>query len=200
MKCFLELELLVFNLMDYICIVEFLGNDLEVFKVDFIDVFFLVMKMVVSVIVLIIQGEKFEEDEVDCFMEVCKIVSDLLDVKFKIFQYVEFRMIFIVFNFFIIVGVLIVVKFMGLVGGLISLFKMLVCNVFLLGFQKKILSGFFSAVIMLYIGYIYFSEFIQVSIVVFIGFKCQLFFDFKLNRNFVRVIWGLIMVIELRGV
>lgn len=54
MKCFLELELLVFNLMDYICIVEFLGNDLEVFKVDFIDVFFLVMKMVVSVIVLII--------------------------------------------------------------------------------------------------------------------------------------------------
>lgn len=43
-------------------------------------------------------------------------------------------MIFIVFNLLVIVGVLIVVKFMGFVGGLMSLLKMLVCNVFLLGF------------------------------------------------------------------
>lgn len=54
MKCFLELELFVLNVLDYICIVEFLGNDLEVFKVDLIDVLFFVIKMVVSVIVLMI--------------------------------------------------------------------------------------------------------------------------------------------------
>lgn len=53
-KCFLELELFVLNVLDYICIVEFLGNDLEVFKVDLIDVLFFVIKMVVSVIVLMI--------------------------------------------------------------------------------------------------------------------------------------------------
>lgn len=53
-KCFLELELFVFNVLDYICIVELLGNDFEVLKVDLIDIFLLVIKMVVSVIVLMI--------------------------------------------------------------------------------------------------------------------------------------------------
>lgn len=57
----------------------------------------------------------------------------MLDVKFKIFEYVELRMIFILFNLLFIVGVLIVVKFMGVVGGLMNLFKMFVCNVLLLG-------------------------------------------------------------------
>ncbi|XP_078352384.1 U4/U6 small nuclear ribonucleoprotein Prp31-like, partial [Oculina patagonica] len=160
-KRFPELESLVPNPMDYIRTVELLGNDLEASKVDLTDVLPPATKMVVSVTASTTQGEKLEEDEVERLMEACQTVTDLLDAKFKIFQYVESRMTFIAPNLSIIVGASTAAKLMGSAGGLTSLSKMPACNVLLLGSQKKTLSGFSSAAIMPHTGHIYFSEFIQ---------------------------------------
>ena len=161
-KRFPELESLVPNALDYIRTVELLGNDLEASKVDLTDVLPPATKMVVSVTASTTQGEKLEEDDVGRLMEACQTVSDLLDAKFKIFEYVESRMTFIAPNLSLIVGASTAAKLMGSAGGLTSLSKMPACNVLLLGSQKKTLSGFSSAAILPHTGHIYFSEFVQV--------------------------------------
>lgn len=161
-KRFPELESLVPNALDYIRTVELLGNDLEASKVDLTDILPPATKMVVSVTASTTQGEKLEEDEIERLMEACQTVTDLLDAKFKIFQYVESRMTFIAPNLSIIVGASTAAKLMGSAGGLTSLSKMPACNVLLLGSQKKTLSGFSSAAILPHTGHIYFSEFLQV--------------------------------------
>lgn len=50
--------------------------------------------------------------------EVCDMALELNVFKYRIYEYVEFRMFFIVFNFFIIIGAFTVVKIMGEVSGL----------------------------------------------------------------------------------
>lgn len=160
-KRFPELESLVPNALDYIRTVELLGNDLEASKVDLTDILPPATKMVVSVTASTTQGEKLEEEEIERLMEACQTVTDLLDAKFKIFQYVESRMTFIAPNLSVIVGASTAAKLMGSAGGLTSLSKMPACNVLLLGSQKKTLSGFSSAAILPHTGHIYFSEFIQ---------------------------------------
>ena len=163
-KRFPELESLVPHPLDYIRTVELLGNDLEAIKVDLTDVLPPATKMVVSVTASTTQGEKLEEDDVERLMEACKTVTDLLDAKINIFDYVESRMTFIAPNLSIIVGASTAAKLMGSAGGLTSLSKMPACNVLLLGSQKKTLSGFSSAAILPHTGHIYFSDFIQVCI------------------------------------
>lgn len=160
-KRFPELESLVPHPLDYIRTVELLGNDLEAIKVDLTDVLPPATKMVVSVTASTTQGEKLEEDDVERLMEACKTVTDLLEAKINIFEYVESRMTFIAPNLSIIVGASTAAKLMGSAGGLTSLSKMPACNVLLLGSQKKTLSGFSSAAILPHTGHIYFSDFIQ---------------------------------------
>ena len=103
-KRFPELESLVPHPLDYIRTVELLGNDLEAIKVDLTDVLPPATKMVVSVTASTTQGEKLEEDDVERLMEACKTVTDLLNAKINIFEYVESRMTFIAPNLSIFVG------------------------------------------------------------------------------------------------
>ena len=162
-KRFPELESLVPNALDYIRTVELLGNDLEVTKVDLTDILAPATKMVVSVTASTTQGEKLDEEEVESLIEACKMCSDLLEAKVKIFEYVESRMTFIAPNLSIIIGAPTAAKLMGSAGGLTGLSKMPACNVLLLGSQKRTLSGFSSTVVLPHTGHIYFSEIVQVT-------------------------------------
>ncbi|CAH3159842.1 unnamed protein product [Pocillopora meandrina] len=136
-KRFPELESLVPNALDYIRTVELLGNDLEASKVDLTDILPPATKMVVSVTASTTQGEKLEEEEIERLMEACQTVTDLLDAKFKIFQYVESRMTFIAPNLSVIVGASTAAKLMGSAGGLTSLSKMPACNDMPADLRKK---------------------------------------------------------------
>jgi U4/U6 small nuclear ribonucleoprotein PRP31 len=150
--------------MDYIRTVELLGNDLEVAKVDLTDVLPPATKMVISVTASTTQGEKLDDDEVERLCEACQMVTDLLDAKLKILEYVESRMAFIAPNLSLIVGASTAAKLMGAAGGLTALSKMPACNVLLLGAQKRTLSGFSSAAAMPHTGFIYYSEIVQVCL------------------------------------
>lgn len=163
LKRFFELEFLVFNVLDYICMVKELGNSLDKCKnnENLQQIFINVIIMVVSVIVFIIQGQQLLEEELEWLEEVCDMVLELNVFKYCIYEYVEFWMFFIVFNLFIIIGVFMVVKIMGVVGGLINFFKMFVCNIMLFGVQCKMLLGFLFILVLFYIGYIYYSDIVQ---------------------------------------
>ena len=161
-KRFPELESLVLNPLDYIKTVQLLGNELEVTKVDLTDILPPATKMVVSVTASTTQGEKLEQQDIDHVMEACQMSLDLIEAKFKIFEYVESRMTFIAPNMSIIVGASTAAKVMGVAGGLTSLSKMPACNVLLLGAQKKTLSGFSSSNMLPHTGFIYDSEVVQV--------------------------------------
>lgn len=161
-KRFPELESLVPHALDYIRTVELLGNDLEVTKVDLTDVLPPATKMVISVTASTTQGERLEDDEVERLAEACQMVTDLLDAKLKILEYVESRMAFIAPNLSLIVGASTAAKLMGAAGGLTALSKMPACNVLILGAQKRTLSGFSSAAAMPHTGFIYYSEIVQV--------------------------------------
>ncbi|KXJ24790.1 U4/U6 small nuclear ribonucleoprotein Prp31 [Exaiptasia diaphana] len=127
-KRFPELESLVPHALDYIRTVELLGNDLEVTKVDLTDVLPPATKMVISVTASTTQGEKLDDDEVERITEACGMVTDLLEAKLKILNYVESRMAFIAPNLSIIVGSSTAAKLMGAAGGLTGLSKMPACN------------------------------------------------------------------------
>lgn len=163
-KRFPELESLVPHALDYIRTVELLGNDLEVTKVDLTDVLPPATKMVISVTASTTQGEKLEDEEVERIYESCQMVTDLLDAKLKILNYVESRMSFISPNLSVIVGSSTAAKLMGAAGGLTALSKMPACNLLVLGAQKRTLSGFSSAAAMPHTGFIYYSEIVQVSV------------------------------------
>lgn len=161
-KRFPELESLVLNPLDYIKTVQLLGNELEVTKVDLTDILAPATKMVVSVTASTTQGERLEQQDIDHVMEACQMALNLIQAKFKIFEYVESQMTFIAPNMSLIVGASTAAKVMGVAGGLTSLSKMPACNVMLLGSQKKTLSGFSSSNVLPHTGFIYDSEVVQV--------------------------------------
>lgn len=161
-KRFPELESLVPHALDYIRTVELLGNDLEVTKVDLTDVLPPATKMVISVTASTTQGERLDDNEFERLAEACQMVTDILDAKLKILEYVESRMAFIAPNLSLIVGASTAAKLMGAAGGLTALSKMPACNVLILGAQKRTLSGFSSAAAMPHTGFIYYSEIVQV--------------------------------------
>lgn len=165
-KRFPELESLVPHALDYIRTVELLGNDLEVTKVDLTDVLPPATKMVISVTASTTQGEKLEEEEVERITEACTMVTDLLEAKLKILNYVESRMSFIAPNLSVIVGSSTAAKIMGAAGGLTGLSKMPACNLLVLGAQKRTLSGFSSASAMPHTGFIYYSDVVQVWLLI----------------------------------
>lgn len=163
-KRFPELESLVPHALDYIRTVELLGNDLEVTKVDLTDVLPPATKMVISVTASTTQGERLDDNEFERLAEACQMVTDILDAKLKILEYVESRMAFIAPNLSLIVGASTAAKLMGAAGGLTALSKMPACNVLILGAQKRTLSGFSSAAAMPHTGFIYYSEIVQVRL------------------------------------
>lgn len=162
-KRFPELDSLVPNAWEYIQTVQALGNELIPSKIDEMEFLPPATRMVLSVTASTTQGEKLDAEELGCISEACQMNVDLMDVKFKIFQYVESRMSFIAPNTSIIVGASTAAKLMGIAGGLTVLSKMPSCNILLLGSQKKTLSGFStaSAQVLPHTGFIYHSDIVQ---------------------------------------
>jgi U4/U6 small nuclear ribonucleoprotein PRP31 len=125
---FPELESLVPTPLEYIRTVQLLQNDLEVTKVGLDEVLPAATIMVVSVTASTTQGQRIEQEELDCVMEACDMALILNEKKLKILGYVESRMSFIAPNVSAIVGSTVATKLMGLAGGLSALSKIPACN------------------------------------------------------------------------
>ncbi|CAI8023059.1 U4/U6 small nuclear ribonucleoprotein Prp31 [Geodia barretti] len=69
--------------------------------------------MVVSVTASTTQGQRIEQEELDCVMEACDMALILNEKKLKILGYVESRMSFIAPNVSAIVGSTVATKLMG---------------------------------------------------------------------------------------
>ncbi|CAI8023058.1 U4/U6 small nuclear ribonucleoprotein Prp31 [Geodia barretti] len=117
--------------------------------------------MVVSVTASTTQGQRIEQEELDCVMEACDMALILNEKKLKILGYVESRMSFIAPNVSAIVGSTVATKLMGLAGGLSALSKIPACNMLVLGAQRKTLAGFSSAAILPHTGFIFYSDLVQ---------------------------------------
>lgn len=126
--------------------------------VDLEGFLFFVIIMVVFVIVFIISGKFFFEENLQKIIEVCDWVFVFDEVKKKVLEFVESRMGYIVLNLLVVVGSIVVVKLMGVVGGFVVFLKMLVCNVQILGVKKKNLVGFLIVIVFLYIGFVFYME------------------------------------------
>jgi U4/U6 small nuclear ribonucleoprotein PRP31 len=158
---FPELESLVPTPLEYIRTVQLLQNDLEVTKVGLDEVLPAATIMVVSVTASTTQGQRIEQEELDCVMEACDMALILNEKKLKILGYVESRMSFIAPNVSAIVGSTVATKLMGLAGGLSALSKIPACNMLVLGAQRKTLAGFSSAAILPHTGFIFYSDLVQ---------------------------------------
>ncbi|EDV27298.1 uncharacterized protein TRIADDRAFT_20768 [Trichoplax adhaerens] len=159
-KRFPELESLIEFPFDYIRTVQRLGNELNT---DLSDILIPANVMVVSVTASTTQGTKLDDDELERVLEACKVAIELMDIKIKIFQYVESRMSFIAPNLSVIAGASVAAKIMGTAGGLTALSKMPACNIMVLGSVKKSLSGFSTSSIMPHTGNLYYSDIVQNS-------------------------------------
>lgn len=161
-KKFPELEQLVPNMVDYINVVEVIGNETDLTKVDLQSVLPATQVMAVTVTASTTKGqESLSPDELERVLEGCKEVRELMSAKERILKFIESRMNVIAPNVSMLLGTEVAAELVGVVGGLEALSKIPACNVQVIGQRKKVLSGFSRAGSSQHEGIIFKSPLVQ---------------------------------------
>ncbi|CAG8647296.1 17579_t:CDS:10 [Acaulospora morrowiae] len=160
-KKFPELESLVLNPLDYTRAVKAIGNEMDLTKIDLRSILPSATVMVVTVTGSTTNGQSLTEEESKIVSDACDMALELDAAKRTILEYVESRMTLIAPNLSAIVGSTTAAKLLGQAGGLSALCKMPACNVMLIGFQKKLSTGFSNVTTPRHTGYLFQSDLIQ---------------------------------------
>lgn len=158
---FPELESLVQNPIDYVHVVQKIGNETDMTLVDLSDLLPNPMVMSVSVTGSTTSGKPLSTEALRNVQEATEEFFELDKEKKEILSFVESRMNFLAPNVSALVGTRLAAQLVGIAGGLTEFTRIPSSNVQVLGQQKKALGGFSSTSTVPHTGIIYFADLIQ---------------------------------------
>ncbi|PRP81545.1 hypothetical protein PROFUN_10907 [Planoprotostelium fungivorum] len=153
-KKFPELSNIVFNPLDYARVVQRLGNEEDLTKIDLSDILPSATIMVLTVTATTTQGEPLAEEELKTVMDAVTASFALDESRTKIVTYVESRMNKIAPSLSILLGTGVAAKIMSAAGGLSALSKLPAGTIMSLGRNRKSIPGLASTVASRHIGFI----------------------------------------------
>lgn len=138
---FPELDSIVVNPLDYLQVVQRVGNLSDISDVDFSDFLPNQVIMAMTVIFTTSSGVLMDEETVDKVMNGCNEAFQLNDCKRDVLLYLESRMSGLAPNISALLGASLAAKLVTAAGGLLNLARMPAQNIMLIGSQKKDLMG-----------------------------------------------------------
>mmetsp|Transcript_47657 Transcript_47657/g.132610 ORF Transcript_47657/g.132610 Transcript_47657/m.132610 type:complete len:504 (-) Transcript_47657:100-1611(-) len=140
-KKFPELESIVVNPLDYLQVVQRIGNTKDLTTVDFSDILPNTAVMAITVTASMTAGTVLPRQELDKMMVACDEAFLLNDCKRDVLLYLESRMSGLAPNLSALLGAALAAKLITAAGGLLNLARMPAQNIMLVGSQKKALLG-----------------------------------------------------------
>jgi U4/U6 small nuclear ribonucleoprotein PRP31 len=151
---FPELEQLVPNPMDYARIVQRIGNETDLTRVELTDLLPAANLMVLQLTASSTSGRALSDDEIAIVLKACDAAIKHEESRNQILEYVESRMSFVAPNLSAIVGSAIAARLVGIAGGLNALSRMPASNIQVLGIKRKTLAGFSTATMVRHVGFL----------------------------------------------
>jgi U4/U6 small nuclear ribonucleoprotein PRP31 len=138
---FAELESLVLNPIEYVKVVQMIGNETDMSKVDLKSMLPSATVMVINVTATTTTGRILSDEELDEVSQGCRLVLEMDSVRNLMLDFVASRMSLVAPNLTILLGSAPAAKLMALAGGLSALSKIPSCNILVMGTQKKAMIG-----------------------------------------------------------
>lgn len=140
-KKFPELESIVVSPLDYLQVVQRIGNTKDLTSIDFSDILPNTAVMAITVTASMTAGTVLPRPELDKVMVACDEAFILNDCKRDVLLYLESRMSGLAPNLSALLGAALAAKLITAAGGLLNLARMPAQNIMLVGSQKKALLG-----------------------------------------------------------
>lgn len=160
-KKFPELEGLVTNKLDYIKLVNRIGNEMDLTLIKMNDLIPPPLVMIVSVSASTTLGTPLKEQEIQDVYKACEEILCLDEDKAVVLQFVASRMNRIAPNLCNLIGARIAAQIVGLAGGVIALSKIPSCNIQVMGQEKRHLAGLSTAATMRHAGVLLSCDIVQ---------------------------------------
>jgi len=144
-KKFPELESIVTSPLDYLQVVQRIGNTKDLTTIDFSDILPNTAVMAITVTASMTAGNVLPRQELDKMMVACDEAFLLNDCKRDVLLYLESRMSGLAPNLSALLGAALAAKLITAAGGLLNLARMPAQNIMLVGSQKKALLGMASS-------------------------------------------------------
>mmetsp|Transcript_15013 Transcript_15013/g.43263 ORF Transcript_15013/g.43263 Transcript_15013/m.43263 type:complete len:500 (+) Transcript_15013:78-1577(+) len=140
-KKFPELESIVVSPLDYLQVVQRIGNTKDLTTIDFSDILPNTAVMAITVTASMTGGNVLPRQELDKMMVACDEAFLLNDCKRDVLLYLESRMSGLAPNLSALLGAALAAKLITAAGGLLNLARMPAQNIMLVGSTKKALLG-----------------------------------------------------------
>mmetsp|Transcript_96166 Transcript_96166/g.170693 ORF Transcript_96166/g.170693 Transcript_96166/m.170693 type:complete len:508 (+) Transcript_96166:57-1580(+) len=140
-KKFPELESIVVSPLDYLQVVQRIGNTKDLTTIDFSDILPNTAVMAITVTASMTSGAQLPRQELDKLLVACDEAFLLNDCKRDVLLYLESRMSGLAPNLSALLGAALAAKLITAAGGLLNLARMPAQNIILVGSQKKALLG-----------------------------------------------------------
>eukprot|EP00928_Gymnodinium_smaydae_P046598 TRINITY_DN31048_c0_g1_i1.p1 TRINITY_DN31048_c0_g1~~TRINITY_DN31048_c0_g1_i1.p1 ORF type:complete len:502 (-),score=163.28 TRINITY_DN31048_c0_g1_i1:135-1640(-) len=140
-KKFQELESIVTSPLDYLQVVQRIGNTKDLTTIDFSDILPNTAVMAITVTASMTAGTVLPRQELDKVLVACDEAFVLNDCKRDVLLYLESRMSGLAPNLSALLGAALAAKLITAAGGLLNLARMPAQNIMLVGAQKKALLG-----------------------------------------------------------
>lgn len=140
-KKFPELESIVTSPLDYLQVVQRIGNTKDLTTIDFSDILPNTAVMAITVTASMTAGTQLPRQELEKTMVACDEAFILNDCKRDVLLYLESRMSGLAPNLSALLGAALAAKLITAAGGLLNLARMPAQNIMLVGSQKKALLG-----------------------------------------------------------
>jgi len=140
-KKFPELESIVVSPLDYLQVVQRIGNTKDLTTIDFSDILPNTSVMAITITASMTSGTILPGQELDKLMVACDEAFVLNDCKRDVLLYLESRMSGLAPNLSALLGAALAAKLITAAGGLLNLARMPAQNIMLVGSQKKALLG-----------------------------------------------------------
>jgi U4/U6 small nuclear ribonucleoprotein PRP31 len=144
-KKFPELESIVVSPLDYLQVVQRIGNTKDLTAIDFSDILPNTAVMAITVTASMTGGTQLQHQELDKMLVACDEAFLLNDCKRDVLLYLESRMSGLAPNLSALLGAALAAKLITAAGGLLNLARMPAQNIMLVGSQKKALLGMASS-------------------------------------------------------
>mmetsp|Transcript_39007 Transcript_39007/g.107406 ORF Transcript_39007/g.107406 Transcript_39007/m.107406 type:complete len:504 (+) Transcript_39007:70-1581(+) len=140
-KKFPELESIVVSPLDYLQVVQRIGNSKDLSSIDFSDILPNTAVMAITVTASMTAGTVLPRQELDKMLVACDEAFVLNDCKRDVLLYLESRMSGLAPNLSALLGAALAAKLITAAGGLLNLARMPAQNIMLVGSMKKALLG-----------------------------------------------------------
>mmetsp|Transcript_138119 Transcript_138119/g.441298 ORF Transcript_138119/g.441298 Transcript_138119/m.441298 type:complete len:502 (-) Transcript_138119:102-1607(-) len=140
-KKFPELESIVVSPLDYLQVVQRIGNTKDLTTIDFSDILPNTAVMAITVTASMTAGSTLPRQELEKMMVACDEAFLLNDCKRDVLLYLESRMSGLAPNLSALLGAALAAKLITAAGGLLNLARMPAQNIMLVGSMKKALLG-----------------------------------------------------------